>query len=202
MEPKGRDLQFDAGLLYLQLHQFCSHLPRFDRQPSHAHRQFEAARARAAGIEVEDAVFLFHFRLMAVAVDRPRGIPRLPASDRVGRDRAACRWTRRRLRRLRFRAERAPSAGVDVAADRGHGRDLRERLENFRERRRRRRGGCGRIRAEPRRLRGAAGRECRRLRRGSLVLWSLVSRFKFAHIARSPGACLELAEGGRPYVVS
>src|SRR5450755_645562 len=55
--------------LYLQLHQLRSHFSCFNDQPPYTHWQVEAAWARAAGIEIEHAVLLFHLWLMAVAVD-------------------------------------------------------------------------------------------------------------------------------------
>ena len=114
-------------------------LPCLHDQPSNRHRQFEAPRTCAAGIEVEHAVAHLLLRNVAVAGDHnlESGGFRLQIELReivqhVDGNAAD-------LDDFGLRQVCAPTRLVDIAADGGHGRDGCELLENFWMRRRRQR---------------------------------------------------------------
>src|ERR1035437_8073381 len=117
--------------LYFQLHQLRSHFSCFDRQPPHAYRQVETAWPGAAWIKIEDAIFLFDLRLMAVAVyhHAESGGSQLQVElaeivHDIDGHAAGCDD-------VGLRQSARPDVGVDVTADRGYGRDLRKRFEDF-----------------------------------------------------------------------
>jgi hypothetical protein len=103
-----------------------------DLDSPHAHRQFEAPRAGAAGIEVEHAGARLLLGNVAVARDHHMEtgrfgfeVERREIVQHV--DGEAIHFEHFRLRKLA-----RPSAGVDVATHRGDGRNSCERLQNFR----------------------------------------------------------------------
>src|SRR5208282_5351374 len=114
----------------IQLNQLCAHPSCFDRQSPDADWQCEATRPGASWIEIQYAVFLFYSRLMAVAVDdyaEPRSFRLQVESAEIMQevDENAARFDD-----FGFRQNARPRGGVDVAANRGYGRNFDERFEN------------------------------------------------------------------------
>ena len=69
MKPERVMFPWAALLADFQFHEFSLNPPVVDPKSPQADRELEAARAGAAWIEVKNPVFLFHFGLVAVAVD-------------------------------------------------------------------------------------------------------------------------------------
>ena len=91
----------------------------------------EASRPSAAWIEIEDAIFLFDLRLMAVAVHHHAesgGSQLQVESAEIMQhiDGHAAGFDD-----FGFRQSARPGVGVDVTADRGDGRDFDKRFEDF-----------------------------------------------------------------------
>jgi hypothetical protein len=111
--------------------QFSQNLPVVDPKSPQADWELESARAGAAGIEVEHSVSLFHFGLVAVAVNdgAESGSFRLQVElreivEEVDEDATDF---------YDFGSGQfaAPGFGIHVAANRGDGSDATERVEDL-----------------------------------------------------------------------
>jgi hypothetical protein len=103
-----------------------------DHEPPHTHGQAEASRTRAAWVEKEDAVSLFNLRPMAMAVNHHAKSSclgfQIDSSEVVQHiNRHA-----RDFDYFRRRQSRHPGASIDIPANRGYRRDVRELFENSR----------------------------------------------------------------------
>ena len=114
-----------------QFDQFCIHVFLFDRQPSDGHGRTEAARAGASRVEIEDAVLLFYFRMMAVAMDHNAESGGLGLEVKLGEVVQHVDQYAVRLDDFGKWQSACPWRGINVAADCRHRRDLREGFEDF-----------------------------------------------------------------------
>src|SRR3981081_3001909 len=106
--------------LHFQLHQLRLHFSRINPQPPHAHWQAETARPSAAWIEIEDAAFLFHLRLMAVAINHHAKSGGFRLQVELAAIMQHIDGHAADSDDFSFRQNARPRSSVDVAADRGY----------------------------------------------------------------------------------
>src|SRR5208282_5175150 len=117
--------------LSFQLDQLGSYFSLSDQQFPQTYRQVETAWPGAAWIKIEDAIFLFDLRLMAVAVHHHAESASSQLQVELAEIMQHIDGNTAGFDDFGFRQSARPDVSVDVTADRGYGRDLRKRFEDF-----------------------------------------------------------------------